>query len=64
MVEDAHWADGATLDVLRYLGRRIARPARVLLLTYRDDELDAGHPLRGLLGGLPAPRRSGCGWRR
>jgi DNA-binding CsgD family transcriptional regulator/tetratricopeptide (TPR) repeat protein len=49
-VEDVHWADEATLDVLRYLVRRIAGLPAVLLLTYRDDEVDRTHPLRHLLG--------------
>jgi DNA-binding CsgD family transcriptional regulator/tetratricopeptide (TPR) repeat protein len=51
-VEDVHWADGATLDVLRYVGRRIGGLPGVLLLTYRDDELGREHPLRAVLGGL------------
>ena len=50
VVEDVHWADEATLDVLRYLVRRVAGLPAVLVLTYRDDELDPGHPLLHLLG--------------
>jgi DNA-binding CsgD family transcriptional regulator len=50
VVEDVHWADEATLDVLRYLVRRVAGLPAVLLLTYRDDEIDREHPLRHLLG--------------
>ena len=50
VIEDAHWADDATLDALRYLIRRIADLPAVLVLTYRDDELNRGHPLHGLLG--------------
>jgi hypothetical protein len=49
-VEDVHWADEATLDVLRYLVRRVAGLPAVLLLTYRDDEIDREHPLQQLLG--------------
>lgn len=52
--EDIHWADEATLDLLRYLGRRIAQTKSLLILTYRDDELDSSHPLRVLLGDLAA----------
>src|SRR6478735_5860400 len=52
VVEDAHWADSATLDVLRYIGRRIQDLPAVLVVTYRDDELGRDHPLRGVLGGL------------
>ena len=50
VIEDVHWADEATLDALRFLIRRIADLPAVLILTYRDDELDREHPLRGLLG--------------
>ena len=49
-VEDVHWADDATLDVLRYLARRIERLPAVLMLTFRDDELGREHPLRQVLG--------------
>ena len=52
VIEDAHWADGATLDVLRYLGPRVRDLPAVLLMTYRDDALARDHPLRGLLGVL------------
>jgi predicted ATPase len=52
VIEDAHWADGATLDVLRYLGTRVQTLPTVLLVTYRDDSLARDHPLRGLLGAL------------
>jgi DNA-binding CsgD family transcriptional regulator len=50
VVEDAHWADEATLDVLRYVSRRIGRTSALLVLTYRDDELGLGHALRTYLG--------------
>ena len=52
VIEDAHWADGATLDVLRYLGPRVQNLPAVLLVTYRDDALARDHPLRGVLGVL------------
>ena len=41
VVEDVHWADDATLDVLGYAARRIEPLPAVLVLTFRDDELDA-----------------------
>lgn len=50
VVEDVHWADEASLDALRFLVRRVDRLPAVLVLTYRDDELGRGHPLRHLLG--------------
>jgi DNA-binding CsgD family transcriptional regulator/tetratricopeptide (TPR) repeat protein len=53
VVEDAHWADEATLDLLVFLGRRLERTRALLIVTYRDDELAANHPLRGVLGVLP-----------
>lgn len=52
--EDVHWADEATLDLLRFLGRRIMWTSALLVLTYRDDELDSRHPLRQVLGDLVA----------
>jgi DNA-binding CsgD family transcriptional regulator len=58
--EDLHWADEATLDLVRFLGRRVAATHSLLLATYRDDEAEAGHPLRVALGDLatsPAVRR-------
>src|ERR1041385_767885 len=50
--EDIHWADEATLDLLKYLGRRIRQTSSLIVLTYRDDELSVDHPLRLLLGDL------------
>jgi DNA-binding CsgD family transcriptional regulator len=54
VLEDVHWADEATLDVVRYVGRRIERRPALLVLSYRDDDLDDDHPLWGVLGSLPA----------
>lgn len=52
VVEDCHWADDATLDLLTFLGRRIAGTRAVIVLTYRDDEVGGRHPLRVTLGDL------------
>jgi DNA-binding CsgD family transcriptional regulator/tetratricopeptide (TPR) repeat protein len=52
VLEDVHWADEATLDLLRLLGRRVSVPGAFVLVTFRDDEVDARHPLRIVLGGL------------
>ena len=54
VVEDLHWADEATLDVLRLCARRIDSVPALLVLTYRDDGLHASHPLRTMLGELPS----------
>jgi DNA-binding CsgD family transcriptional regulator/tetratricopeptide (TPR) repeat protein len=51
--EDMHWADEATLDLLKFLGRRIQRTRAMLVVSYRDDEVGARHPLRFVLGDLP-----------
>jgi DNA-binding CsgD family transcriptional regulator len=53
-IEDAHWADEATLDLLRYLGRRIEGTRSIIIVTYRDDEIGPRHPFRRLLGDLAA----------
>ena len=53
VVEDVHWADEATLDLLKVLGRRINKLNSLLVITYRDDEVRAEHPLRLVLGDLP-----------
>jgi len=52
VVEDAHWADDATLDLLRFLGRRMDDIPLLVVVTYRDDEVGPGHPLTVLLGDL------------
>ena len=52
VVEDVHWSDEATLDALRFLARRIDSLHAVLVLTYRDEELDDGLPLPQVLGDL------------
>ncbi|MFJ4835891.1 AAA family ATPase [Streptomyces sp. NPDC088747] len=57
VVEDVHWADEASLDVLRFLVRRVERLPAVLVLTYRDDELGREHPLRHLLGQVSRAER-------
>ena len=50
VVEDVHWADEATLDVLRLFGRRVDALGALGVVTYRDDELDRTHPLWRVLG--------------
>jgi DNA-binding CsgD family transcriptional regulator len=54
VVEDVHWADEATLDLLKFLGRRIESTHALLAISFRDDELSASHPLRRLTGELPS----------
>ncbi|HET8614368.1 MAG TPA: AAA family ATPase, partial [Actinomycetales bacterium] len=52
VIEDVHWADDSTLDLLRYLGRRVAEHPVLLLASHRDDGLGAHHPLRTTVGDL------------
>ena len=56
VVEDIHWADEATIDLLRFLGRRIRDATVLLIVTYRDDGLAASDPLQVALGDLATQR--------
>ena len=56
VLEDVHWADQATLDALRVIGRRIDATPSLVLATYRDDEVTGDHPLRVVLGELASTR--------
>jgi DNA-binding CsgD family transcriptional regulator len=60
LLDDLHWADEATLDALRFIGRRIESTRALVVGTYRDDEVGRQHPLRVVVGDLgtsPAVRR-------
>lgn len=50
--EDVHWADEATLDLLRFIARRISSTRCLFLVTYRNDGIDEHHPLRVTIGDL------------
>jgi DNA-binding CsgD family transcriptional regulator len=56
VIEDIHWADEATLDLLRFLARRIREVPVLIVATYREDELAASYPLRVALGELAVQR--------
>jgi DNA-binding CsgD family transcriptional regulator len=56
VMEDMHWADEASVDLFRYLSRRIRSVPALLVATYRDDELTSGDPLRMVLGEVAAQR--------
>jgi DNA-binding CsgD family transcriptional regulator/tetratricopeptide (TPR) repeat protein len=56
VIEDVHWADEATLDLLAFLARRIREIAVLLMVSYRNDELADTHPLRIALGYLAVQR--------
>lgn len=53
VIEDTQWADEATMDVIKFVGRRIGDTNGLLILTYRDGEIDADHPLRQVIGEIP-----------
>jgi DNA-binding CsgD family transcriptional regulator/tetratricopeptide (TPR) repeat protein len=55
-VDDAHWADEATLDLLRFLARRVGSVPALVIATYRSDEVGDRHPLRVVLGDLATLR--------
>src|SRR5918997_1399649 len=64
VVDDLQWADEATIDLLRFLLRRITGCRSLVLATYRADEPDAQPALRALLGDVartPAATRMELG---
>jgi DNA-binding CsgD family transcriptional regulator len=54
VLEDLQWADEATLDLVKVVGRRVSQLRAVVVLTVRDDEVGPEHPLWGALGEVPA----------
>ncbi|NNC36226.1 MAG: AAA family ATPase [Hyphomonadaceae bacterium] len=52
--EDVHWADNATLDLLKFIGRRIQFIPCLMILSFRSDEINASHPLTQVIGDLPS----------
>lgn len=57
-VDDLHWADEASLDLLYYLVRRLRSHPMLILATWRGEDLDIGHRLRRLLADV---QRDGYG---
>ncbi len=56
-IEDVHWADSSTLELLRFVLRMVERGRILVVLTYRSDEVVRGHPLRSFLPELDRTRR-------
>ncbi|MEU4241061.1 AAA family ATPase [Actinoplanes sp. NPDC026619] len=56
VIEDLHWADRATRDLIGYLVRSARAPQLLIIGTYRTDELHRGHPLRPFLAELDRVR--------
>jgi DNA-binding SARP family transcriptional activator/tetratricopeptide (TPR) repeat protein len=59
VVEDLHWVDAGTADVLRFVARRIGTIPLALIVTYRDTEVGPRHPARQLLGEMANHARLG-----
>ncbi|MEA2023177.1 MAG: AAA family ATPase [Actinomycetota bacterium] len=53
VIDDAHWADQATLEVLKYVGRRIADTRGLLVVLIRDEDTPVEHPLRNVVASVP-----------
>lgn len=54
VIEDAQWADEATVDLIGFIGRRIDRIPALLIVTYRDPGVASEHPLRRAIGQVPS----------
>ena len=52
VIEDAHWADDASIELLSMLGRRVAELPLLLVVTYREEEASSEHPLQLAIGDL------------
>ncbi len=52
ILEDLHWADAASIDLLRYLGDHIDAERIMVLITYRDSVVHREHPLSSAIGDL------------
>lgn len=56
VVEDAHWADRSTRELLGYLIRSLRRARLVLVTSYRSDDIHRRHPLRPFLAEIDRMR--------
>jgi DNA-binding CsgD family transcriptional regulator/tetratricopeptide (TPR) repeat protein len=52
VLEDVHWADEATLGLVRYLGKRMGATQSVLIVTFRSEEVNVNPPLRLVVADL------------
>ena len=52
VLEDLHWADRGTLDLLQHLARNLQGARLLVVATYRDVEVDRSHPLSAALADL------------
>ncbi len=52
IIEDIHWADRSSRDLIAFLSRNVSAIPMLMVLTYRSDELHRTHPLRPVLAEL------------
>ena len=57
VIEDLHWADRSTLDLVVFFARSLRNTPVLLVLSYRSDEVDRRHPLRPVLALLERMRQ-------
>jgi hypothetical protein len=53
IIDDIHWSDQATLDIVRRLGRRVGELHGALVVSFRDEEVVLDHPVQRVVGELP-----------
>jgi DNA-binding CsgD family transcriptional regulator len=59
VVEDLHWADAATLDLLAYLGQKISSMRLLVLASFRPEDLHDGHPAASGVAKISRASRAG-----
>src|SRR6185436_7631520 len=58
VLDDMHWADQGTIDLLRFVLRRVSQTQSLAIGIVRDDEVGLGHPMRVLLGDVARSARA------
>jgi DNA-binding CsgD family transcriptional regulator len=58
VLDDLHWADQGTIDLLRFVLRRVSQTRSLVIGILRDDEVGATHPMRALLGDIARSPRA------
>jgi DNA-binding CsgD family transcriptional regulator len=58
VLDDLHWADHGTIDLLRFVLRRVTQTRSLVIGMLRDDEVGATHPMRALLGDVARSARA------
>ncbi len=53
VIDDVHWSEQATIDLLMRVGRRIDRTHGLVVVAFRDEDTPAEHPLRRVVSDVP-----------